>query len=232
MQQIKAVINDIDGNLLLTEEPCWHLENAIYAAMNIQPMTHDLHVQTWGMRLGDAIPVRSQGKANVEKFWQLFPGYYQEFVDAGRVDAVTDEVLETLRELRLMGLQQYALTSRTYAEMTHLMDPANKLAAFVDAFYYKENMQYHKPDPRASAHIEELHGLKPEECVYVGDQPGDAAAAKGAGLFFIANLEEGLRTREDFTEFAVDDFVDTFAGVPAAIRQLNARLQNKSKRMS
>lgn len=95
--------------------------------------------------------------------------------------------------------------------------------------YYKENMQYHKPDPRAFAHIEELHGLKPEECVYVGDQPGDAAAAKGAGLFFIANLEEGIRTREDFTEFAVDDFVDTFAGVPTAISQLNARLQNKSK---
>ncbi len=124
-----------------------------------------------------------------------------------------------------MGLQHFVLSSRNYVEMKHFLDATNPLSVLVDAFYYQDNMQYHKPDPRAFAHIEEEHGLKPAECVYVGDQPGDAAAAKGAGLHFIANLEEGLRTREDFADYPVDAFINRFTELPEAIMELERSLK-------
>lgn len=223
MTKIKAVINDVDGNLIMTEEPCWHLENEIFRQMGLPPMSRDIHQQTWGMKLGDAVTVRSGGRADVDEFWQLFPTIYDEFVSAGKLDVVPQNNISALKEIQQMSLQHMVLTSRTAAEMVHLMHADHELAELVSAFYYKENMEFHKPDPRAFEHIEKIHGLKPNECIYVGDQPGDAAAAKGAGLHFIANLEEGLKTAEDFAQYPVDAFIDKFTDLPSAIRTIIAK---------
>ena len=125
-----------------------------------------------------------------------------------------------------MKLCHIVLTSRTAAEMSHLMNPETPLYELVDAFYYKENMTYHKPDPRAFSQIETEHGLKPEECVYVGDQPSDAVAAKGAGLHFVVNLEEGLRTEQDFVEYPVDLFINHLNELPDAVRVIQDRLRS------
>lgn len=220
MTEIKAIISDIDGNLIMTEEPCWRLENEIFCQMGVPPMSREIHRQTWGMKLGEAVPIRSGGVADVERFWQLFPENYQMFVGSGRLDAVSDENLVALKEIQAMHLAHFVLTSRTLAEMGHLMSDTSPLHGLIDAFYYQENMEFHKPDPRAFGHIEQLHGLKPENCVYVGDQLGDAAAANGAGLHFIANLEEGLRTEQDFSGYKVDTFIRRYADLPAVLRRL------------
>lgn len=224
MTNIKAIINDIDGNLIMTEEPCWRLENEIFRQMGIPPMSRAIHKETWGMKLGDAVAVRSGGKADVEEFWQLFPAFYDKFVSTGKLDVVSQDNIDTLKEIRQMSLQHMLLTSRSAAEMVHLMHADHILAKLVDAYYFKENMQFHKPDPRAFEHIEQIHGLKPNECVYVGDQPGDAAAAKGAGLHFIANLEEGLRTVDDFAAYPVDAFISKFTDLPNAIHTIIGKM--------
>ena len=221
MTEIKAVINDIDGNLILSEEPCWHLENEIFRQMKLPPMTRQIHHDTWGMKLGEAVIVRSNGKADVETFWQLFPKVYQQFVESGRLDSVTKENLAAIKQIRLMKLGHIVLTSRTSVERAHLMNPKSPLASVTDAFYYKENMKYQKPDPRAFEHIESEHGLKPSECVYVGDQPTDAIAANGAGLYFIANLEEGLRSKEDFADYRVNAYIDKFTDLPAVLKDIS-----------
>lgn len=222
MSTIKAVINDVDGNIVKSEEACWLLENEIFGLMGIPPMTREIHQQTWGIHLdlGDAAAKRSNGAADPKEFWKLFEPTYNERVKAGLMDIVTEEDLVACAKFRQMGLQHFVLTSRSAVEMSHFMDPKAGLAQYVDHFYHKDNMEFHKPDPRAFAHIEREHGLKPSECVYVGDQPGDAAAAKGAGLHFIANLEEGIRSKEDFADYEVDAFIDKFADLPATLRKL------------
>ena len=172
------------------------------------------------MKLGEAVPIRSGGVADVERFWQLFPENYQTFVDNGLLDAVSAENITALKEIQAMHLAHFVLTSRTLAEMGHLMSDKSPLHGLIDAFYYQENMEFHKPDPRAFAHIEQLHGLKPENCVYIGDQPGDAAAANGAGLRFIANLEEGLRTEDDFRNYTIDAFISIYAELPETLHRI------------
>lgn len=217
MRQIKAVIHDIDGNLTLTEEACWHLENEVYALLGLPPIERTVHRKTWGMKLDDALPIRSNNRVDKQKFWELFSPKYDEFVKTGRLDTIAKENIATLKQLHEMGLINMLLTSRRAVEMSHYLNPEHVLHTYVDAIYYFDNMKFHKPDPRAFAHIESEHSLKPEECVYVGDQPGDAAAAKGAGLHFVANLEEGIRTREDFADYPVDAFVQSFTEIPVAI---------------
>lgn len=82
-------------------------------------------------------------------------------------------------------------------------------------------MQFHKPDPRAFDELLAQHSLNPNECVYVGDSVSDAVASKQAGLKFIASLESGLRTREDFVGESVDLFIERFADIVSAVAELD-----------
>ncbi len=212
LSNFKAVIIDVDDTLSLTEEGCFHLENEVLRQMGRPAMTRHVHKTTWGSDTATAIARRSPG-VDVEKFQRLWPIVHQEFLIDNRVDVIPPQNLEAIDKLRRSGLKIFLLTSRTYAELKHMMEPDHELANRVDSFYYWDNMEYHKPDPRAFLHIEKDHGLKPSECVYAGDSPSDAAASTKAGLSFIACLESGLRPTSEFEDYEVLAFIDHFADV-------------------
>ncbi|MCA9325167.1 HAD family hydrolase [Candidatus Saccharibacteria bacterium] len=218
---IEAVIIDFDDTLCLTEEGCFGLENETLRRMGREPMSREIHMQTWGQLLGDAIQLRSPG-IDLDEFWRQMPTVHEEFIAHGLVDVVTEENIVALDRLASLGKRLMVLTSRTETEVRHLLDPDHHLAGRLTAFYHKDNMEFHKPDPRAFQVIERDHGLSPQQCVYVGDNPSDAAAANGAELFFIANLESGIRSREDFAGYRVDQFVNTFPDVVSAVQELDA----------
>lgn len=221
MSKIEAVIIDFDDTLCLTEEACFGLENETLQKMDLPPMSREIHIQTWGQPLYDAIQLRSPG-VDADRFWELMPSVHEEFIRNGQIDVVPEANLLTLDRLAKSGKQLMILTSRTKLEMQHLLDPNHHLAGRIGSFYYKDNMKFHKPDPRAFEIIEQEHGLTPDVCAYVGDSPGDAAAAKGAGLHFVASLESGIRTREDFAGYSVDQFIDTFPELYDAILKVDS----------
>jgi phosphoglycolate phosphatase len=222
MPEIKGVILDFDDTLCLTEQACFDLENEILVALGREPMSRDIHKQTWGLPLFEAIEMRSPG-VNVADFRNLFSDKLRQAIDAGEMDKIPEENLAAIDRLVELGKTVLLLTSREKAELEHIMDPEHLLAPRIEAFYYKDNMQFHKPDPRAFDHIEREHGWKPEECVYVGDSVGDAAAAKQAGLHFIASLESGLRTREDFSDYPVDAYISHFTEVVDAVADIEKK---------
>lgn len=220
---IKAVILDFDDTLCLTEAACFALENETLLAMGRKPMTRDIHKKTWGKPLFEAMQERSPG-VDIDKFRTVFAPILKKYTDEGRLDYIDEENYKALDALIAEGKELVILTSRTHTELEHLMAPDHALAERIEAFYYKDNMQYHKPDPRAFQHIEESHGWKPEECVYVGDSLSDAMAAKGAGMHFIACLESGLRTKTDFekqSEAPVDVYINRFSEVVEAVKSLD-----------
>lgn len=49
---------------------------------------------------------------------------------------------------------------------------------------------------------------------------GDAAAAKGAGLHFIASMESGIRTKQDFEAYPADKYIKAFPQVVAAVSEI------------
>jgi FMN phosphatase YigB (HAD superfamily) len=179
-------------------------------------MSRAIHQQTWGLPLDEAIQLRSPG-IDVAAFWQTFPLIHAKYIHTERIDVVTEENLDAIDKIRANGIEAYLLTSRRKNEMAHLLDPRHPLTRRLDGFYHWDNMKFHKPDPRAFDHIETDHGLKPKECVYIGDSVSDAIAATGAGLVFIANLESGLRSKEDFSPYPVFAFVNRFADVASVL---------------
>lgn len=216
---IKLVVIDLDDTLVMTEGIAFQFENYILKLMGYPPMSRDMHLKTWGKTLKEGIEMRIpgiDGNAFVTKFEEELP---QLNADNKNVDAISERNLAALDKLKQDGLHIAILTSRTEASVVHLIDKKHPLSQHVDRYYHLGNSFYAKPDPRVFEQILKDFNLNPEEAVYIGDQPSDATCAKGAGLHFIAVLESGLRTKEDFTDIKVDAFVDTFDQVEEYIRE-------------
>lgn len=223
---IKAAIIDLDDTLCLTEAVCFEMENRVIKSMGRTPMSREIHINTWGKPLFEAITERSPG-IDVEAFREAYHPLIMGYTKSGKLDAISDENYKALDQLIKRGMTILVLTSRTHTELHHLLEPDHLLATRVKAFYYRDNMQYHKPDPRAFMGLLRDNKLHPKQCVYVGDSTSDAIAAKQAGLHFIASLESGLRQRTDFDDLSVDEFIQRFSEVEGAIDKIEGFITAK-----
>lgn len=219
---IAAIIIDLDDTLCMTEQVSYEMENETLRRLGRPPMPRAIHLQTWGKPLFEIITTRSPG-VDAREFEMLFPSVMSSYIASGKIDTMTPENLRALEQLINENKRLYILTSRTHAELKHLLEPDHALAKHITAFYYRDNMQFHKPDPRAFNLLLQEHHLAPNECVYVGDSVSDAEAAKKAHLHFIANLESGLKVPADFADHAVDLFINRFADVVEGVRTLEQR---------
>lgn len=213
---IKAVVIDVDDTLCLTEAICFELENEALQRMGRSEMETAVHLTTWGQPLFDAIATRSPG-IDVEEFKAAYQPLIDEFIADGRWDSIPEANYEALDRLVTLGKKLMLLTSRTHAEFKHLLAPDHQLSSRITAFYYKDNMTYHKPDSRAFDELLNDNSLEPGQCVYVGDSPSDAAASNKAGLSFIASLESGIRQRQNFNGYKVAAFINKFPDVVEAV---------------
>jgi len=119
-------------------------------------------------------------------------------------------LIKTLAALKKDGKILAILTSRTTQEAKHLLDKNHHINKWIEKIYHADNLKYLKPDARAFEQVLLDFNVKPDEAVYIGDSISDGICAKGAGLHFIALLESGLRTKEDFKSVSVDFFANTF----------------------
>lgn len=64
---IEAVVIDLDDTLCLTEAACFEMENEVLERMGRLPMPREVHLETWGRPLFEAISDRAPG-IDVEAF--------------------------------------------------------------------------------------------------------------------------------------------------------------------
>jgi phosphoglycolate phosphatase len=216
---IRAVIVDVDDTLCLTEEASFALENELLIRMGRPPMSRALHLSTWGEPLLEAMPRRSPG-LDVDRFAALFPALHQRYLADGKLDVIPPENLAALDHLLQEGRTVMLLTSRAEAEVRHLLAPGHVLAGRVTGAYHRNNTRFTKPDPRVFDELLTETGLPPSQCVYIGDSPGDAVAAGGAGIHFIACLQSGVRRLDEFDQRYVTAAVDSFPDIPPVIAAL------------
>ncbi len=217
---INALVVDLDDTFCMTEEVCFELENSVLAQLGRAPMDRKVHLKTWGKPLFEVIETRSPG-VDVEAFKNLYRNLIAEFIASKKLDSISEDNYQALDSLIDLNKKVMILTSRSRDELRHLLEPDHRLASKIKAFYYRDNMKFHKPDPRAFDLLFHDFKLQPQQCVYVGDSVSDAVAAKKAGLYFIASLESGLRERSDFDGYGVDIFIDRFKDVVEAVQRLS-----------
>lgn len=209
---IKVVAIDFDDTLCLTEESSFHMENYVAQSLGFAPMTRETHRTNWGHPLREAIMERFPG-IDINAFMEKNAEVFADFVKRGAVDLITDINFEILDTLKASGMKLAIVTARELLEVEHLLHENHPLQRRIDVFYHKDNSQYPKPDPRVFDQLLRDFQVSPNEVVYIGDTINDAKCAKGAGLHFIALLESGIKTEENFKGIPVDFFAQKFPDI-------------------
>ena len=114
-----------------------------------------------------------------------------------------------LQELKRRGCITGVITNGPAYLQNHKMQQSG-LMPWIDMLLVSGDIGIHKPDPRIYEIAAERLGLKPEECVYVGDHPiNDIEGALGAGMkairmnfgwFYNQDLREDVPVIEDIIE--------------------------------
>ncbi|MCP4135033.1 MAG: HAD-IA family hydrolase [bacterium] len=217
--KVQVVVFDFDDTLCMTEEACFNLENCIAGKLGFGPMSREAHQRNWGTPIHEAIAERIPG-IDTAAFFEIYEETHRKFISAGLIDVVPEENLALLWRLKKAGKKTAILTSRTKPESLHLLSTDHPLYRRIDSFYYRERYEHPKPHPKAFEGLLKEFRVKPEQALYIGDSPNDALSAKSAGLFFIASLESGLRSPEDFAPGTTDAFVNQLIDIEGIISNL------------
>ena len=100
----------------------------------------------------------------------------------GDHNCVFENSPKLLKELKKRGYTVGIITNGPSMLQNHKMD-ASGLRPYCDIVVVSGDVGIHKPDPRLFIYTADKLGLKPEECVYVGDHPiNDIKGALDAGM--------------------------------------------------
>ena len=196
---VKAVLFDLDGTLLNTIDD---LANAVNYALNKEGYpTHDVEKFKYFVGNGTdlmikrALPEDKKDMAYVEKLKPIYVQYYDAHSDI--FTRPYDGILELLKELKEKGIK-LAVVSNKIDCMTQLVIEQY----FPDTFDFVSGQKDGyavKPDPDLALLATEKLGVKPSDCLFVGDTGVDAATGKNAGIFTVGVLW-GFRDEAELLE--------------------------------
>ncbi len=186
------VVFDLDGTLLNTIPD-------IAGAMNRVLAQHGLPVHpddAYKLFTGNGAKVLTQRAVGEGQSWEaVYRDYAVEYAAHSRVDtAPYAGIPHALHELVKLGVQLIVYSNKDDADtqdvIRHFL-PEHEFLAVLGA---RPGMPL-KPDPTALTALLALHGLDPDNGVYVGDTVMDMRCAHAVGMFAVA-VTWGFQTRD------------------------------------
>ena len=213
---VRGVLFDLDGTLLDTERLILvSFRHAVETVLGksipderlMAKVGQPLTVQMWDFTDDQAVhdellgTYRAYNERVHDDLIRIFPG-----------------VADVLAELRGRGLDLGVVTSKRHETALRGLAVFGLDRSF-DFLIGSDDWPTHKPDPGPVAHGCDLLGLRPEECLYVGDSPFDIQAGNGAGCTTVAALwgmfpEAVLEAeRPDYVCRTIDELLKLLTGV-------------------
>lgn len=180
---VKAVIFDLDGTLIDTIYELANAGNYALTRMGCPTWT----VADYRTFVGNGITrllLRSlpeDRRAEID----TARAYFDEYYDLHVLDntPVYEGIPELLTELKSRGIRLVVNTNKAHVFAQRLID---HVFPGVFEITIGEKIGYpRKPEPDAALALAEKLGVKPEECVFIGDSGVDLATAKNAGMISV-----------------------------------------------
>ena len=200
MQNIKAVIFDLDGTLLNTLEDLTDSCNAALKQFGFPERTIN-EVRTFvgnglGVLMEKAIPL---GKEN-PKFQEALSALQNHYAKNWQNKTKPYEgVLDVMKALFDRRIQMGIVSNKPDAQVKELCNLYFKDFVPSSCAVGEHAGVRRKPAPDSVLKVIEVLGAKKEECVYVGDSEVDIQTAKAAGLLCIS-VTWGFREEEFLRE--------------------------------
>ncbi|WP_099221790.1 HAD family hydrolase [Listeria costaricensis] len=169
----KAIIFDVDGTLLNTENAVLHSLQSVLAEEGL-----DYELDELRFVLGIT------GKAAIEQLNILDEETILEKWLAREASMIEEvEVFEGVHEILAAIPESGVVTSKNADEMASGFYPF-EIDHHFDAIVCASDTDEHKPHPAPLLKSLEVLGRSPEEVIYIGDSPYDMACAHAAGADF------------------------------------------------
>lgn len=182
-QSIKAVLFDLDGTLLDTQD----LILASFRHATTHVLGEQIPDELLMAKVGQPLEVQMRDFTDDPALQKELLEVYREYNHAVHDERVQtfEGVEEMLARLAEEGIRMAVVTSKRQALAQRGLDVCG-IATYMEFVVAPDVFPVHKPDPAPVVHACELMGLTPSECLYVGDSPFDIAAGNGAGCETVA----------------------------------------------
>ena len=185
---LKAVLFDLDGTLLPMDQATFMKDYFGRLMRRLAPLGYTPEVFLAAMKAGiTAMTVNDGSRTNEEAYWEAYAAssgralneelpvldafYNVEFDEVAAVCGRNPKAAELVHSLKAKGIRVILATNPifpTTAIEARLSWIGLTPDLFDDVTYYS-TCRYSKPNPNYFTEILEKHGLKPEECVMVGN---------------------------------------------------------------
>ena len=173
----QAVIFDFDGTLFNTEQNELSALDGFMVEVTGAHAPKDKLMKVFGMTGMDGLKYLG---CTQEQIASIAPRWNQASLDALKTTPLFDGMLETLQELRAMGIRRAIVTSRGLNGVQLSLE-SRKISDYFDTIVCQKDTVEHKPHPAPLLECLRRMELAPQDVIYVGDSAFDMQCAQAAG---------------------------------------------------
>ena len=201
---IKACIFDLDGTLADTLESMAYVANEIMQKYGLKTLPTD-NFRYYSGEGADMLMQRALKDAGDKELIHYEEGrrLYREMFAADPMYKVVpyEGMPETLKELKKRGIRLAVCSNKPHPAAVKVI--AQLYGDDFDMVLGQSDAIRRKPAPDGPLMIAGKFGVRPEECMYVGDTSTDMKTGKAAGMFTVGALW-GYRDREELNANGAD----------------------------
>ena len=201
---IKAAIFDLDGTLADTLESMAYVANTIMRRFGLKEMPVD-NFRYYSGEGANMLMRRCLKDAGDPELTRFDEGQrlYREMFAADPMYKVTHYpgMPETLKELKKRGVRLAVCSNKPHAAAVKVI--AQMFGDDFDLVIGQSDAIRRKPAPDGPLKVAGEFGVRPEECMYVGDTRTDMLTGKAAGMFTVGALW-GFRDRDELRNSGAD----------------------------
>ena len=201
---IKACIFDLDGTLADTLESMAYVTNEIMQKYGLKTLPTD-NFRYYSGEGADMLMQRALKDAGDKELIHYEEGrrLYREMFAADPMYKVVpyEGMQETLKELKKRGIRLAVCSNKPHPAAVKVI--AQLYGDDFDMVLGQSDAIRRKPAPDGPLMIAGKIGVRPEECMYVGDTSTDMKTGKAAGMFTVGALW-GFRDREELNANGAD----------------------------
>ena len=209
----KAVLFELDGTLIDTSELIFRsFAYALDTVLHTEIPREEL-LWTFGRPLSMIMDTLGGDKADalLEAFRDYSVAHETEI-------ALFPHVVDTLTQLRAMGIKTAIVTSRIYVSTMRDMEILHLDTNLFDAIITPESTIEHKPHPAPALKALEQLGIAPKDAIMIGDSVHDLMCGRDAGCK-TAFVQYSMQPHEELMACAPDNSFATLTELVTWIKQ-------------
>lgn len=207
--KFKACIFDLDGTLCDSVKSIAHSANHALRDFGLREASED----QYKIFVGDGVDtliqrlLRFGGDEDCTKFQEVRERYMEYFREGCLYQVKPyPGIRDLLRELKTEGARLAVLSNKPDANTKDVIQAIFPEEGLFDRVQGQSDAFPKKPDPAGALSLAKEFGVRPEECMYLGDTSTDMKTGKAAGMYTVGVLW-GFRDEKELRENGADAMV-------------------------